>query len=176
MSSGSKVILVDPDDRETGIMEKIEAHKKGVLHRAFSVFIFNREGRCLLHKRAAGKYHSAGLWTNACCSHPMPGETVEKAALRRLAEEMGITCPLTEIFSFVYMEVFENGLTEHEFDHVLAGVSDENPVPDPDEVADTGYFDVDFLAGDIENNPGNYTAWFRIAFPRVREHFKNRSF
>lgn len=118
------VILVDEQDRPTGRMEKIEAHRKALLHRAFSIFIFNEKGQMLLHKRAAGKYHSGGLWTNACCSHPQPGEETLAAAENRLVEEMGIRVPLTKAFDFSYRAEFDNGLTEYEFDHVFTGTYD----------------------------------------------------
>lgn len=164
-----EVIIVDEKDRETGTMEKIEAHRKGVLHRAFSVFIMNSSGRLLLQKRALGKYHSPGLWTNTCCSHPRPGEHVYDAAVRRLQEEMGLTSDLTEAFSFIYRADFDNGLTEHEYDHVLVGISDIKPVPDSDEVDSYEYVDLDYLTADLEANPSSYTVWFRIAFPRVKD-------
>ncbi|MFT4022708.1 MAG: isopentenyl-diphosphate Delta-isomerase [Flavihumibacter sp.] len=112
----TQVVLVDNDDREVGTMEKMEAHRQAKLHRAFSVFIFDSRGRMLLQQRAFGKYHSGGLWTNACCSHPFPGEAVEDAARRRLKEELGFTVPLTHLFSFIYKAPFDNGLTEHEYD------------------------------------------------------------
>jgi isopentenyl-diphosphate Delta-isomerase len=167
-----QVVLVDENDRETGRMEKIEAHVKGVLHRAFSVFIVNSSGQLLLQRRSAGKYHSPGLWTNTCCSHPRPDEPVVKAALRRLMEEMGLNCPLHRSFSFIYRFEFDNGLTEHEFDHVLLGVSDDVPVPDPGEVSEFRYSDTDDLEDDINKNPEDYTVWFRIAYPRVKEKLK----
>ena len=171
--SGEEVILVDENDHETGTMEKMEVHKRGLLHRAFSIFILNRKGFLLLQKRASGKYHSPGLWTNTCCSHPRPGETIMLAAVRRLGEEMGIHCPLQKSFQFIYKAQFDNGLTEHELDHVLVGVSDDLPVPDYDEVEDFSYMDVDFLSYDIETNPAKYTVWFRIAFPEVKVILKD---
>lgn len=164
------VILVDENDRETGTMEKMEAHMKGLLHRAFSVFIMNSSGKLLLQKRASGKYHSPGLWTNTCCSHPRPSESVNDAAIRRMFEEMGMTGPLKHSFSFIYRAEFDNGLIEHEFDHVLIGVSDDEPVPDIDEVADFEYLDPGFVSEDIKVNPEKYTVWFRIAFPKVKDH------
>ena len=167
------VVLVDENDRETGTMEKMEAHRKGLLHRAFSVFILDTSGKLLLQKRAAGKYHSPGLWTNTCCSHPRPGEPVYDAAVRRLQEEMGMHCPLSEAFTFIYKADFDNGLTEHEFDHVLVGVSDNKPVPDHGEVESYEYVDLDYLSDDIEKNPGNYTVWFRIAYPKVKDMLRD---
>ncbi len=164
-----EVVLVNQNGLETGTMEKIEAHKKGLLHRAFSVFIINSSGHLLLQRRASGKYHSPGLWTNTCCSHPRPGESVNEAARRRLKEEMGMDCSLTELFTFIYKTEFENGLTEHEFDHVLVGISDKDPVPDPDEVDEYEYAELEFLLVDIDKNPRDYTEWFKIAFPGVKD-------
>ncbi len=171
--TSERVILVDSADRETGTMEKIEAHRKGVLHRAFSVFIIDRSGKLLLQQRAAGKYHSPGLWTNTVCSHPRPGESVSSAAVRRLNEEMGLTCEMKQSFSFIYKAEFDNGLTEHELDHVLVGICDDKPVPNPVEVDGYKYADLDFLSEDMESNPDNYTVWFRIAYPRVMDILKN---
>src|SRR5215470_11031187 len=125
-----EIILVDEKDRSIGVMEKLEAHRKGLLHRAFSVFIFNSKGEMLLQQRSDEKYHSGGLWTNACCSHPAPGEDINTAAIRRLNEELGFTTSLTKIFDFIYQSSFENGLTEHEFDHVFIGLHDEPIHPD----------------------------------------------
>jgi isopentenyl-diphosphate Delta-isomerase len=164
------VILVDENDQEKGVMEKIDAHRKGLLHRAFSVFVVNSSGQLLLQKRAQEKYHSPGLWTNTCCSHPRPGEEIEKAASRRLREEMGIDCNLISVFSFIYRADLDNGLTEHEFDHVLLGVGDDIPVPDPGEVSEYKYVDFPSIDVDIFRNPDMYTIWFRIAYPRVRDH------
>ena len=159
-----QVILVDEQDKEIGIMEKQQAHIEGRLHRAISVFIFNSKGDLLLQQRAHNKYHSAGLWTNTSCSHPRPGETVYDAAMRRLHEEMGITCELKEIFSFVYIANLENGLTEHEFDHVFTGVTDAIPESDSTEVAAWKYINAIQLKADINIQPENYTEWFKICF------------
>ncbi|MGF1585450.1 MAG: isopentenyl-diphosphate Delta-isomerase [Bacteroidales bacterium] len=164
-----QVVLVDENDVETGRMEKIEAHVKGVLHRAFSVFIVNSSGQLLLQRRSKEKYHSPGLLTNTCCSHPRPDEPVEKAALRRLMEEMGLKCILHRSFSFIYRFEFDNGLTEHEYDHVLLGMCNDVPVPDPEEVSEYKYADIEILEDDIRKNPENYTVWFRIAYPMVKE-------
>ena len=161
------VILVNPEDRPLGTMEKMEAHRKGVLHRAFSVFVFNSQGELLLHRRAMDKYHSGGLWTNTCCSHPRPGESVVEAAQRRLVEEMGMRCQLEPKFSFVYRADLDHGMIEHELDHVLIGYSDVPPKPNADEVCDTRYMSVRALEDDIAANPDNYTAWFKICFPEV---------
>lgn len=164
------VILVDEQDRPTGRMEKIEAHRKALLHRAFSIFIFNDKGQMLLHKRAASKYHSGGLWTNACCSHPQPGEDTLAAAENRLKEEMGFHVPLVRIFDFTYRAEFENGLTEYEFDHVFTGTYEGEVNPDPDEVSDYCYKSVEDIRDSLVTRPQQYTAWFRIAFPKLEEY------
>ena len=161
------VVLVDPEDRPLGTMEKMEAHRKGVLHRAFSVFVFNSQGELLLHRRALDKYHSGGLWTNTCCSHPRPEESVIDAAQRRLQEEMGMRCQLEPKFSFVYRADLDHGMTEHELDHVLIGYSDVPPVPNPEEVASYRYVAPKEVAADIALHPDRYTAWFKICFPEV---------
>ena len=161
------VVLVDENDRETGIMEKLQAHIEGRLHRAISVFLFNTKGALLLQRRALGKYHSAGLWTNTCCSHPKPGEATSAAAVRRLKEEMGIECSISEVHQFVYKAGFENGLTEYEFDHVFTGVTDQIPAPDPEEVMEWKYISKEALLQDMERNPEDYTAWFRICMREV---------
>ena len=166
-----KVILVDENDNETGLMHKTEAHGKGVLHRAVSVFIINSTGEWLLQRRAFHKYHSAGLWTNACCSHPLPGESNIDAATRRLMEEMGLRCDLNELFSFTYREVFENGLIEHEFDHVFLGVCNQLPVINDLEVVEYKYFNYKKLEKDINKNPENFTVWFRKIYKKVNQNF-----
>jgi isopentenyl-diphosphate Delta-isomerase len=165
-----EVILVNEADEELGAMEKMEAHRKALLHRAFSVFIFNSRGEMLLQQRAMGKYHSGGLWTNACCSHPRPGETVEEAAIRRTREELGIQPELKRVFAFTYRADFDNGLTEHEYDHVLVGQFDGDLHPDPDEVIDYCYLQMNDIREDLETHPGKYTEWFKIAFRQVEEH------
>jgi len=162
-----QVILVNEADEVIGVMEKMEAHRKGLLHRAFSVFIFDHEGRMLLHQRAEAKYHGGGLWTNACCSHPFPGEGVEEAAARRLKEELGISTTLQPVFRFTYRAEVENGLTEHEYDHVFAGVYDGTFDPDPEEVAALAYYTLEEIEKKLEDEPQNFTAWFRIAFEDV---------
>jgi isopentenyl-diphosphate Delta-isomerase len=164
------VILVDELDNELGLMEKMEAHEKAVLHRAFSVFLFDQSGNMLLQKRAHTKYHSPGLWTNACCSHPRANETNEAAAHRRLAEEMGIDCSLRHSFSFIYKAAFDNGLTEHELDHVFVGEYEGAILPNPDEVAEYEYVSMNVLLQAIQNHPEQYTAWFKIALPQLVEH------
>jgi isopentenyl-diphosphate Delta-isomerase len=164
------VILVDEQDNEMGVMEKMEAHEKAVLHRAFSVFIFNTQGEMLLQQRAISKYHSGGLWTNACCSHPQPGEDTAAAAQRRLGEELGFNAPLQKAFDFVYKASFDNGLTEYEFDHVFTGVYDGAIVPDADEVADYCYKTIEDIRQSIQLHPHIYTEWFKIAFPRLENY------
>jgi isopentenyl-diphosphate Delta-isomerase len=164
------VILVDEHDRPTGVMEKIEAHQKALLHRAFSIFIFNDKGEMLLQKRAAGKYHSPGLWTNACCSHPQPGEVLHIAATKRLNEEMGFTVPLTKAFSFIYKAPFDNGLTEYEYDHVFVGTYNGNILPNPAEVDQWRYMPIADLQNNISAQPQLYTEWFKIALPKMLEY------
>jgi len=161
------VILVDERDRPLGTMEKMEAHKKGVLHRAFSVFIFNDKGELLLQKRASSKYHSAGLWTNTCCSHPYPGEETIAAAHRRLKEEMGMDTLLIHKTSFIYKTEFDNGLTEHEFDHVFVGNYNESPILDEDEAEDYRWVSLSDVKKEIQNSPQNFTSWFKIAIERI---------
>lgn len=161
------VVLVNERDEPTGTMEKLEAHEKGLLHRAFSVFITNAAGEMLLQQRAAGKYHCGGLWTNTCCSHPYPGEKVEAAAHRRLQEEMGFDCALKEVFSFTYKAKFDNGLTEHEFDHVLIGNWDGKVIPNPDEVGDYRYLSFEAIQQWLAREPQLFTPWFHLAFSKV---------
>ena len=166
-----RVVLVDESDRETGTLGKLAAHEgEGKLHRAFSVFLFDAEGRWLLQRRAAGKYHFPGLWSNACCSHPAPGEPVEAAARRRLAEELGLSCELREAFSFVYRAKSEaTGLTEHEFDHVFTGLYAGGARPDPAEVAGVRLAGTEELRAELAAHPERFTPWFRLAFGRVAE-------
>ena len=166
------VILVDQQDKQTGIMEKMEAHQKGVLHRAFSVFIFDNKGRMLLQQRAATKYHGGLLWTNACCSHPYPGEETIDAVNRRLEEELGFSTPLQEIFSFTYHAEVENGLIEHEYDHVFAGTYESGIFPNEMEVASWRYETLDAIKKELEEDPHQFTTWFRIAFPSIEKWWK----
>ncbi|WP_293304849.1 isopentenyl-diphosphate Delta-isomerase [Pedobacter sp. UBA5917] len=165
-----QVILVDQDDVALGQMGKMEAHEKGLLHRAFSVFIFNSKNELLLQQRALSKYHSGGLWTNTCCSHPRMGEANLDAAKRRLMEEMGMDCVLNYLFKFTYKAKFEDGLTEHEVDHVFFGSSDRLPEINREEVETFKYVDLETLANDIKVNPGIYTPWLRICLDKVTEH------
>ena len=167
--SEEKVILVDKNDNQVGLMPKLEAHKKGVLHRAFSIFIFNSKYELLLQKRASSKYHSGGLWTNTCCSHPREGEDTLDAANRRLDEEMGIKTSLRKVYDFIYKAELDNQLTEHEFDHVFYGVCDNDPILNKDEAEDFKWVDMETLNNDIIKNEDNYTVWFKIAF----EYFYN---
>ena len=161
-----QVILVNENDEQLGLMPKMEAHEKAVLHRAFSVFTFNDKGELLLQQRAASKYHSPLLWTNTCCSHQRNGESNIEAGKRRLQEEMGFVCDLKEVFSFVYKAPFDNGLTEHELDHVMVGAYNENPIINKEEVESFKWMTVEEVKIDIANHPGIYTAWFRIIFDR----------
>lgn len=161
------VILVDSHDNEIGHMEKMEAHQKGYLHRAFSVVIYNSKGQMLLQQRAGVKYHSPMLWTNACCGHPRPGETPGDAAKRRLMEENGFTCDLTESFVFQYRAEFENGLTENEIDHVFTGHYD-GPIPfNPDEANAVEWVDMSDIAARVAENPDNFTVWFKILLQEI---------
>jgi isopentenyl-diphosphate Delta-isomerase len=166
------LILVDENDRAIGQMEKLPVHEQGSLHRAFSIFIFNTKGELLLQQRANKKYHSAGLWSNTCCSHPYYGEETYNAAVRRLKEEMGLTCELKHIFSFIYRTDFENGLIEHEYDHVYAGFTDDLPHPSKDEVKDWKYTNISDLKKDLRLNPGNYSEWLKICFPKMKKYLK----
>jgi len=171
--SKQDVILVSAQDEETGVMEKMEAHQKGLLHRAFSVFIFDKAGRMLLQQRAAKKYHGGLLWTNACCSHPYPGERVEDAAERRLQEELGFTIPLQKAFTFTYKAEVENNLIEHEFDHVFVGEYEGEINPNEEEVAAIAYHGVEEIKKLLEDRPAFFTTWFRIAFPQIECWWKD---
>jgi isopentenyl-diphosphate delta-isomerase len=167
-----QVILVNEADDAIGVMGKMEAHQKGVLHRAFSVFIFNSKGRMLLQQRALSKYHGANLWTNTCCSHPYPGERTEEAAQRRLQEEMGFIANIKEIFSFTYKAQVENGLIEHEYDHVFAGEHEGSIESNKNEVAAYSYEEMDEVKQRIQQQPEKFTAWFKIAFPKIEAWWK----
>jgi isopentenyl-diphosphate delta-isomerase len=169
------VVLVDEQDNAIGKMEKQQAHVEGALHRAFSIFIFNSEKKLLIQKRASSKYHCAGLWTNTCCSHPRENESLQDAANRRLQEEMGMTCELKPLFSFVYKAEFENGLTEHEFDHVLFGESNQIPELNLDEVEEFKFIGLEELQTEIKQNPKNFTPWFLLALDRVKEFKETQS-
>ena len=170
-----QVILVNEEDVQVGTMEKMEAHEKALLHRAFSVFVFNQKGEMLMQQRALTKYHSGGLWTNACCSHPRPGEETLQAAERRLNEEMGFNTSLKKVFHFTYKAPFDNGLTEYEFDHVFVGNFDGEINPSEDEVQDYCYKSLEEIDKDLKAEPKKYTAWFHIAFPKVFEWSKQEA-
>ena len=167
-----KVVLVDKSGNQIGLMPKLEAHQKGILHRAFSIFLFNSKNQILLQKRSLIKYHSAGLWTNTCCSHPRDGEDIIDAGKRRLYEEMGIKTELKKEFEFTYNAVLENGLTEHEFDHVLIGNFNGNPILNKDEVEDWKWMSLEEIEKDINENQEDYTVWFVIAFDYFYKNFK----
>ena len=158
-----QLILVDAHDRELGVGEKLQTHREGVLHRAFSVFVFDRRGRLLMQKRAAAKYHSAGLWSNTACGHPRPGEATAEAARRRLREEMGFDCELREAFTFVYRAEVGGQLVEHEYDHVFVGTYDEDPAPDPAEVEDWRWMSADELRQSLRDEPHRYSRWLKLA-------------
>lgn len=164
------VILVDENDKQKGIAGKMEAHEKGLLHRAVSVFILNPDGKWILQRRAFDKYHSNGLWTNTCCTHPHPGESSGEAAHRRLKEEMGIECVLKEIFTYTYREKLDNDLTENEFDHIFLGTTDKEPVINPLEVDEWKSIGFSDLHKDIEANPDDYTYWFKMIYERVNSY------
>ena len=168
-----QVILVDINDNKLGLMPKMEAHEKAVLHRAFSVFIFNDKGKLMLQQRAADKYHSPLLWTNTCCSHQRDGETNLEAGKRRLQEEMGFTTELKEVFWFVYKAPFDNGLTEHELDHVMVGKFNGEPKINREEVASYKWMTLEEVKVDMELNPDIYTEWFKIIFENSFEKLKN---
>lgn len=165
-----EVILVDENNTQIGLMPKMEAHEKALLHRAFSVFVFNNKGELMLQQRALDKYHSPGLWTNTCCSHQRDGETNIEAGKRRLQEEMGFVTELKESISFIYKAPFDNGLTEHEYDHVLIGSYEDEPVINKEEVASWKWMKLEDVKNDIANNPSDYTEWFKIIFDKFYQH------
>ena len=165
-----EVILVDENDNTIGAMGKMEVHEKGILHRAFSVFVLNNKNELLIQRRAENKYHSAGLWTNTCCSHQRKGESSIQAGQRRLFEEMGFRTSLQELFSFIYKTSFDNGLIEHEFDHVLLGFSNDKPKINSSEVDDYKWVSLELLNEDLVLRPEKYTAWFLIIFDRFYKY------
>lgn len=165
----NKVVLVDQNDQTLGEMEKIEAHVKGALHRAFSIFIFNSKGEMLIHQRSLEKYHSPGLWTNTCCSHPQLNETLKESALERLQFEMGFTTNIHKVFSFIYHAPMENGLIEHELDHVFIGYYNGTPNINANEVQNYKWVAPEILIMDIKANPENFTFWFRKVAEDVLE-------
>ena len=164
-----KIILVNEHDEETGTIEKMEAHRNGILHRAFSIFIFNSKNEMLLQQRSMHKYHSGGLWTNACCSHPRPGELTKAAAMRGLKEELGFETKLEKIFDFTYKAAFENGLIENEFDHVFAGIYNGEINFNRNEVQDVCFRSMEEIESDLQTYPNKFTAWFLIAFPMIKK-------
>ncbi|MEO8759415.1 MAG: isopentenyl-diphosphate Delta-isomerase [Bacteroidia bacterium] len=170
------VILVDEQDNELGKMEKLQAHSEAKLHRAISVFVFNSSKELLLQKRASGKYHSANLWTNTCCSHPKPTENTADAAKRRLQEEMGIACDLKYVFNFTYLAKLENGITEHEFDHVFFGFCDDLPKLNTAEASDYKYLSLTEIETQLKQNPEQFTVWFKLIFDKVKTELSKVSF
>lgn len=165
-----KVILVNENDEQIGLMPKMEAHEKALLHRAFSVFVFNDKNELMLQQRALEKYHSPGLWTNTCCSHQRDGESNLAAGKRRLQEEMGFVTELKETTSFIYKAPFDNGLTEHEYDHVMVGHYNESPIINKEEVADWKWMPLEDVKADMVLHPKTYTEWFKIIFQKFYEH------
>lgn len=168
------VVLVDEHNNEVGFSEKMEAHRKGFLHRAVSVFVLNSRGEWLLQQRAADKYHSNSLWTNTCCTHPYKNESNIEAANRRLFEEMGMTCDLNHLFSFLYKEQLDNELTEHELDFVFVGYTDDLPTINKQEVMNYTYISYEELKQDIDLHPQHYTVWFKMIVEKVQEHISLR--
>lgn len=166
------MILVNERDEQIGVMPKLEAHQKAVLHRAFSIFILNDHNEIMLQQRAAGKYHSPLLWTNTCCSHQREGESNVEAGRRRLREEMGFEVELTDVFHFIYKAPFDNGLTEHELDHVMVGRYNGEPSINPDEVADWKWIGIEDLRRDMMEHPQRYTVWFKIIFDEFYGHLE----
>ena len=170
----AEVILVNEKDEPVGVIEKMEAHRRGLLHRAFSVFLFNKKGDMLLQQRAFTKYHSGGLWSNACCSHPLPGEDLMTAVKRRLKEELGIEASVKKIFDFVYRCEFEHGMLEYEFDHVFVGEYEGEINFDPSEVNQYTYKTMEEIEDSLSfHSQQQYTSWFNIAFPKIKEWWKN---
>ena len=167
-----QVILVNDLDEEIGVMEKMKAHYEARLHRAFSVFIFNNKGEMLLQQRANNKYHSGGLWTNACCSHPKPNEATMSAAERRLNEELGFSTPLKKLFEFTYKASFDNGLTEYEFDHAYIGTYNGEINFNKTEVQDFCYRSLADIQSALETHPQKFTEWFKIALPLLQKFYK----
>jgi len=168
------VVLVDQTDHPIGTMEKLEAHQKGLLHRAFSIFVFNEKGEMLLQQRALSKYHSGGLWTNACCSHPTPNETITAAGEKRLQEEMGFSTQLTQLFAFEYRVELDNNLTEHEFDHVLIGQYNGTILPNPAEVMNYKWVSMEQVTEQINQDPNQFTSWFQIILNDYVHYFHSQ--
>lgn len=171
--SEEQVILVNENDEPIGLMPKLEAHQKAVLHRAFSVFVLNDKNEIMLQQRASEKYHSPLLWTNTCCSHQRSGETNIQAGTRRLFEEMGFETPLQELFHFIYKAPFDNGLTEHELDHVMIGTYSQAPKVNPEEVESWKWMSIDDIKIDMIQNPAIYTVWFKIIFTEFYHYIES---
>lgn len=171
--SDIQVILVDEHDNPTGTMEKLETHRRGLRHRAISVYVFNRAGKLLLQRRAAGKYHCGGLWSNTCCGHPYPDEAARLAAERRLFEEMGVRVPLHKQFEFSYCLELPGGMTENEFGHIFAALDDQRPQPDPEEADDFRYVALADLEQEMAAQPERFTPWFLICYPAFKDHLRN---
>lgn len=165
-----QVILVNKQDEQTGLMGKMEAHEKARLHRAFSVFVYNDKQELMIQQRAKHKYHTPGLWANTCCSHPREGEDIIEAGKRRLQEEMGFQTNLKKTTSFIYKAAFDNGLTEHEYDHILVGHYNKKPQINPDEVADWKWISLEELKKEVAENPTKFTAWFKIILEKHENH------
>jgi isopentenyl-diphosphate Delta-isomerase len=170
------MILVNEQDEQIGLLPKMETHQKGLLHRAFSVFLFAKNGDMILQKRAAGKYHSPLLWTNACCSHPFPSETIQQSATRRLQEELGLQTALTPAFTFIYNTTLDQGLTEHELDHVLVGTYNDAIDFNTEEVEEIAQFSMQYIEQDLQAQPQNYTVWFAIAFPKLQQWLQTNTY
>lgn len=169
-SKTESVVLVDEQDHFLGEMEKNAAHKNGILHRAISVFIFNDKGELLLQRRALSKYHSGGLWTNTCCTHPRSNETILAAAVRRLKEEMGITATAEKAFDFIYRRRVNDTMIENELDHVLIGYCNADPSPNKEEVSEWKFLPIDVIERDLKDNGEEYTVWFQISFEKVKKY------
>ncbi|MGB0975301.1 MAG: isopentenyl-diphosphate Delta-isomerase [Flavobacteriaceae bacterium] len=168
-----QVILVNENDEQIGLMPKMEAHEKALLHRAFSVFVFNDNNELMLQQRALDKYHSPGLWTNTCCSHQREGESNLDAGKRRLFEEMGFVTELKETTSFIYKAPFDNGLTEHELDHIMIGTYNDNPKPNKDEVNAWKWMALEDVKHSVKEQPDLYTEWFKIIFDKFYTYLKH---
>lgn len=166
------VVLVNQNDEQIGLMAKLEAHEKALLHRAFSVFVLNEKNEIMLQQRAIDKYHSPLLWTNTCCSHQRENESNLEAGRRRLREEMGFETPLVELFSFIYKAPFDNGLTEHELDHVMIGYYNNEPEINKEEVESWKWMSIENVKSDMEVNPAIYTEWFKIIFEKFYHHIE----
>lgn len=170
-----QVILVNEFDQQIGLMPKLEAHEKALLHRAFSVFVLNDKNEIMLQQRALQKYHSPLLWTNTCCSHQREGEANIEAGSRRLYEEMGFETPLKELFHFIYKAPFDNGLTEHELDHVMIGYYNDTPNINLDEVEDWKWMQIESVKEDMLQNPDEYTVWFKIIFDKFYHYLEEHT-